>query len=54
MHILKSASKTVFVMLALAAVGGFFSGQLSEANFMVLASGAFAFYFGKKDQPPVV
>lgn len=41
-------------MVALAACLGFFSGRLSENNFMILAGGAFVFYFshkGEKNEP---
>lgn len=47
MEILKSASKTVFVLLALTACGGFLIGKLPVDSFMILATGAFAFYFSK-------
>lgn len=43
-----SASKIVFILMAMAACAGFFSGVLSENNFMILAGGAFAFYFSNK------
>jgi len=48
MEILKSASKIVFVLMAVGAITGFYLGQLSENNFMILASTAFAFYFSNK------
>lgn len=44
----KSASKIVFILMAVAAIVGFFLGRLSEANFMLLAGGAFTFYFSNK------
>lgn len=47
-NIVKSASKLVFLMMALGAIAGFFLGRLSEANFMLLAGGAFTFYFANK------
>lgn len=46
--LLSSASKLVFILLALAAVVGFCIGRLNEANFMLLAGGAFTFYFANK------
>ena len=46
--LLTSASKIVFVLMALGAVGGFFVGMLSEENFMLLAGMAFSFYFANK------
>lgn len=48
MEILKSASKVVFILLALTACGGFLNGVLGEDNFMVLAVAAFSFYFSFK------
>jgi len=48
MAILKSASKLVFLMVALTACGGFLIGRLPVDNFMILATGAFAFYFSNK------
>ena len=47
MKILESASKIVFVGLAIASCVGLFTGNISENNFMLLATGAFAFYFSK-------
>jgi len=48
MEILKSASKIVFLALALTACVGFFIGKLESADFMVLAGMAFGFYFSFK------
>ena len=48
MSILKSASKFVFVLLAVTACLAFFFGKLESTDFMVLASMAFAFYFSHK------
>lgn len=42
-----SASKTVFILLAVGATVGLFTGHVNENNFMLLATGAFAFYFAK-------
>ena len=47
-NLLKSASKVVFITLALSACAGFFAGILGEDNFMILATGAFSFYFANK------
>jgi len=47
-NIMKSASKIVFITLAVGATVGFFTGHLGEDNFMVLAGMAFAFYFSHK------
>jgi len=49
-NIIKSASKIVFILMALAAVAGFFLGILSENNFMILAGAAFTFYFSNKGE----
>lgn len=46
--IYKSASKLVFVMLATTACVAFLIGILDTANFMILAGGAFSFYFANK------
>lgn len=48
MKILQSASKFVFVVLAVASCVGLFTGNISENNFMLLATSAFAFYFSNK------
>lgn len=47
-NIIKSASKIVFILLAIGATAGFFTGHLGEDNFMVLAISAFSFYFANK------
>jgi hypothetical protein len=46
--ILTSASKLVFILLALTACVGFFLGKLESKDFMVLAMSAFTFYFSNK------
>ena len=48
MEILKSASKTVFILLALTACIGFLIGVLESKDFMVLSGMAFGFYFSFK------
>lgn len=50
MNILKSASKTVFVLMALATIGGMFIGKIDAKDFLTLASMAFAFYFANKGE----
>lgn len=45
MNILKSASKLVFVLMAIAVVAGLFIGKIESKDFLVLASMAFAYYF---------
>ena len=42
-----SASKIVFIMVALTACVGLFMKVITADNFMILASGAFAFYYAK-------
>ncbi len=48
MNIFKSASKLVFIILALTACAGFLLKILATQDFMLLATGAFAFYFSNK------
>lgn len=48
MKILSSASKIVFIMLAVTACIAFMSGLLEAKDFMLLATGAFSFYFANK------
>lgn len=50
MEILKSASKLVFVLLAVTACIAFMLGRLGASDFMMLASMAFAFYFANKGE----
>jgi hypothetical protein len=45
--ILKSASKIVFIVMALAVVAGLFTKVIDPKDFMVLASMSFVFYFSK-------
>jgi hypothetical protein len=48
--IFTSASKIVFLLIALTACVGFFIGRLEAKDFMMLASMAFAFYFANKGE----
>lgn len=48
MEILKSASKVVFVLMALATIGSLFLGKISGDQFLLLAGMAFSFYFSNK------
>ncbi len=50
MEILRSASKIVFLLLAVSACVGFFYGILESKDFMVLAGMAFTFYFSNKGE----
>ena len=47
-ELIKSASKVVFILLAITACAGFFLGKLESKDFMVLAISAFTFYFSNK------
>jgi hypothetical protein len=49
--IFSSASKIVFMLVAITACVAFFLGKLDANNFMILATGAFAFYFTKGTPP---
>ena len=53
MEILKSASKIVFVLMALATIVGLFLGKIEAKDFMLLASMAFSFYFANKGDSSV-
>lgn len=48
MDFLKSASKLVFLLMALTTCAAFLIGRLESKDFMVLSSMAFAFYFSIK------
>ena len=48
MEILKSASKVVFVLMALATIGALFLGKISGDQFLLLDGMAFSFYFSNK------
>jgi hypothetical protein len=43
-----SASKIVFILMAVATVVGLFYGKIDPKDFMILASMAFSFYFANK------
>lgn len=47
-NIFKSASKVVFLLLALTSCVGFIMKILPVEHFVALTSGAFAFYFSNK------
>jgi hypothetical protein len=46
--IFSSASKLVFLLMAITASVGFFIGKLQAGEFMILAGSAFSFYFASK------
>lgn len=50
-NVLESASKIVFILIALSACIGLFVGVLTSENFMILASSCFAFFFANKGDP---
>lgn len=47
LDIFKSASKIVFILVAITACVALFTKNLTGENFMVLAGAAFAYYFSK-------
>lgn len=49
--IFSSASKIVFLLVALTACIALFIGKITPDQFMILATGAFAFYFTKGTPP---
>lgn len=50
MTIFKSASKIVFVLMAIATVAALFVGKISGEQFLVLTGMAFSFYFSSKGE----
>jgi len=48
--LMTSASKIVFILMALGAIIGFFIGKLEAADFMLLCGMAFSFYFSHKGE----
>lgn len=51
MQILGSASKIVFILMAVAVIVLTWVGKVDPKDFMMLASMAFAFYFANKGEP---
>ena len=51
LEVLKSASKIVFLLMAVSTVALTFKGTVTGEQFLVLASMAFAFYFSNKGDP---
>jgi hypothetical protein len=45
-----SASKVVFILMAVAVIVGMFYGKVDAKDFMILASMAFSFYFANKGE----
>lgn len=54
MRILQSASKIVFVLMALSTVVLTFVGKVDPKDFITLVSMAFTFYFAKPSQPSAI
>lgn len=50
MTILKSASKIVFILMAVAVIGLTYAGTVDAKDFMMLAAMAFSFYFANKGE----
>lgn len=50
MRIFQSASKIVFVLVAVTSAVGLFTGHFESKEWMVLASMAFTYYFGVQNQ----
>ncbi|MCX6788436.1 MAG: hypothetical protein NTZ36_00955 [Candidatus Jorgensenbacteria bacterium] len=48
MQIYQSASKIVFILMAVATIAGMLIGKIDAKDFLTLASMAFAFYFANK------
>jgi hypothetical protein len=49
-EIFKSASKIVFILMAVATIGALFVDKISGEQFLVLAGMAFSFYFSSKGE----
>lgn len=50
MEILKSASKIVFIVMAVASTAALFTGKITGEQFMLLAGMSFSFYFSNKGE----
>lgn len=48
-NILNSASKIVFILIAIACIAGLFTGKITGEQFMILAGMTFAYYFTRKN-----
>lgn len=51
MNILESASKIVFILMAIGVVGLTYIGTVDPKDFLMLAGMAFTFYFSNKGEP---
>lgn len=52
MYILSSASKIVFILMAVAVVVGVFANKIDPKDFVGLASMAFVYYFTRQQETP--
>lgn len=52
-RVFSSASKIVFIAMALATIGLTFVRIIDAKDFIILASMAFSFYFSKKPEEPL-
>lgn len=50
MNILESASKIVFILMAIGVIGLTFLGTVDPKDFLMLAGMAFTFYFSNKGE----
>lgn len=51
MNILESASKIVFILMAIGVLALTYVGKIDPKDFMMLAGMAFTFYFSNKGEP---
>lgn len=51
MSILESASKIVFILMAIGVIGLTYLGKVDPKDFLTLAAMAFTFYFSNKGEP---
>jgi hypothetical protein len=51
MNILESASKIVFILMAVGVLGLTYLGKVDSKDFIMLAGMAFTFYFSSKGDP---
>jgi len=49
--IFSSASKIVFILITIALIGLTSTGIVEAKDFVMLATGVFGYYFGRKDSP---
>lgn len=49
-EITKSASKIVFILMALGSIAALFTGKITGDQFMILTVSAFSFYYANKGE----